>query len=221
MALKMSIEGLRFRASDGNLKAADQLRILRQRLSNPAGMPRGRAGDNPADMMGYLAVRQPVDLSISEIGGVSAPAVTRAAIIEPPEMIALSDKLSIMKGEVTVGLFRQVMQGYEITGRNADDLQAILADPSNADNALNFVSLLDGREFARRLSDLTGRKFRVQTEGEWEQAREKLSGDNWTWTETKFNDQTFVLRRLGNDGRINFYPEGRFDYIAVRLVEDL
>ncbi len=36
-----------------------------------------------------------------------------ASEIEIPEMIAISESVSIMKGEVTVGLFNQVMEGYE------------------------------------------------------------------------------------------------------------
>jgi hypothetical protein len=49
---------------------------------------------------------------------------------------------------------------------------------------------LDAREFAKRLSNLTGRKFRVQTEKDWLAARDRLSGKNWTWTETKYSDET-------------------------------
>lgn len=138
-----------------------------------------------------------------------------------PEMIALSDKIGIMRGELKVDLFKQVMEGYEITGHNTDKLQAILDDPSKADDALTYVSLLDAREFAKRLSDLTGRKFRVQTEEEWLQARDQLTGNNWTWTGTKHSSDAFVLRRLVLDYRFSNHPEGRYDGRAVRLVEDL
>lgn len=151
----------------------------------------------------------------------SVLAAVRAKGIKIPEMVVLSDKVSIMEGEVTVGLFRQVMEGYEITGHNAEELKAILADPSRGGEALTYVSLLDAREFASRLSDLTGRKFRVQTEEEWESARDSLSGDHWTWTETKNDQSTFVLRRLDYDNRRNFNPENRYSDHAVRLVEDL
>jgi formylglycine-generating enzyme required for sulfatase activity len=152
---------------------------------------------------------------------VTAPVVSRAVGIELPEMIALSEKLSIMKGEITVGLFKQVMQGYEITGHNADHLMAVLDDSSKAGEALTYLNLLDGREFAKRLSKQTGRKFRIQTEKEWLAAEGRLSGNNWTWTETKYDDNTFVLRRLVSGGRDCRNPGDRYCYGAVRLVEDL
>jgi formylglycine-generating enzyme required for sulfatase activity len=135
-------------------------------------------------------------------------------------MFDISDKVRIMKGEVTIGLFRQVMEGYEIKGHNADELRAILTDPAQESKPLTYVSLLDAREFAARLSNLTGRKFRVQTEDEWLAARDKLTGKNWTWTETKYSDSSFVLRHLSNDDRDIDHPEDRYDCNAVRLVED-
>ncbi len=140
--------------------------------------------------------------------------------IQLPKMISLSPNLSIMKGEVTVGLFRQVMGEYVPEGHNANALQAILNDPSQGSNALTFINLFDVREFATRLSDLTGRSFRVQTEGEWEAARNLLTGNNWTWTETSYSDISFVLRHLA-DSRGSNYPELRYNRCAARLVEDL
>ncbi len=83
------------------------------------------------------------------------------------------------------------------------------------------MSLLDAREFASRLSEQTGRKYRVQTEAEWKQARDQLSGNNWTWTENKYGEGTFVLRHLNNDNRNNNNPENRYNNNAVRLVEYL
>lgn len=154
-------------------------------------------------------------LQLLEIGSAA-----RSPQIGIPEMIAISDKLSIMKGEVTVGLFKQVMQGCEITGYNAEELQAILADPSQEREALTCLNLDDAREFANRLSEQTSRKFRVQTEEEWLAARGQLSGNNWTWTETKYDENTFVLRRLGGDSRSYGYPGSRYSGGAVRLVED-
>lgn len=143
--------------------------------------------------------------------------------IEIPEMIDIPESTAkIMKRGVTVGLFKQVMQGYEITGHNADELQAILDNPSQAGNALTFVSLLDAREFAKRLSEQTGRKFRVPTDAELLQAKEQLSGDNWTWTETEMDNGSgiYFLRPLDSAFQYNLNPEFRSDYNAVRLVED-
>ena len=151
---------------------------------------------------------------LQQLGATTA----RAAKIELPEMIDMGS-YRIMKTEVTVDLFKQMIGAYKPEGNNADALSAILTDPARESDALTYVNLLDAREFARRLSDLTGRKFRVQTEGEWVQARDKLSGKNWTWTETEFNDQTFVLRHLLRTERVNL-PDRRINGNAVRLVED-
>ncbi len=145
----------------------------------------------------------------------------RASQITIPGMIDISDKVRIMKGEVPVGLFGQVMEGYEIKGHNADKLRAILADPAQENSALTFVNLFDAREFAARLSNLTGRKFRVQTEDEWLAGKGRLQGNNWTWTETKYSDSSFVLRHLSLVNRSNDFPEYRYSLNAVRLVEDI
>jgi len=145
----------------------------------------------------------------------------RASQIAIPEMINISDKVGIMKGEVSVGLFRQVMEGYEIKGHNAGELRAVLADPAQESEPLTFVSLLDAREFTVRLNNLTGRKFRVQTEDEWLAGKGRLQGNNWTWTETKYSDNSFVLRHLSNDDRNDCNPESRSDSVAARLVEDI
>ncbi|MDD5593341.1 MAG: SUMF1/EgtB/PvdO family nonheme iron enzyme [Candidatus Margulisbacteria bacterium] len=140
-------------------------------------------------------------------------------------MIAISDKLRIMKGEVTVGLFKQVMQGYEIKGPEAQELTTILNNPSKEGEALTYVCLFDAREFAKRLSEQTGRKFRVQTEAEWITAKDKLSDINWTWTETGGPDgNTFVLCRLIRDPlhtRLTLFPTIRAVSYAIRLVEDI
>ena len=145
---------------------------------------------------------------------------TDVSMIEIPEMINISDKVSIMRGEVTVKLFKQVMGDYTPTGHNADKLIAVLNDPSKEGEILTYLSLLDGREFAKRLSALAGRKFRVQTEAEWEQGRGSLVGANFTWTETKHSDEVFALRSLFRGYRGGDLPENRFGDNALRLVED-
>ncbi len=169
-----------------------------------------------------------------EIIEISASAVSQASEIIVPEMIDIPGMsgTAIMEGEVTVGLFKvglfkRVMGGYKITGHNADKLQEILDDPSLTENALTYVSLLDAREFAARLSEKTGRKFRVQTEEEWLRAKDQLLGDNFTWTETEtksdsasYNSGSYVLRRLGIAKCDLNYPVNRYSYYAIRLVED-
>ena len=159
-------------------------------------------------------------LTRQQVLGIGSASKIKLSSIQIPEMITISPKLSIMRAEITVGLFKQVMEGYAIEGHNADSLKGLLADPKEAGTALTYVNLFDAREFAKRLSVQTGRKFRVQTEAEWEQARNKLSGDYWTWTETKYGSGSYVLRRLGGDVRDFIYPGIRYGSRAVRLVED-
>ncbi|MBI5700452.1 SUMF1/EgtB/PvdO family nonheme iron enzyme [Candidatus Saganbacteria bacterium] len=175
---------------------------LRQRATLAGDPRRIRAGDDLSNLAELIALRGTRQIAL-------------------PEMIALSQKLSIMKPEVTVGLFKQVMKGYEIIGHNADKLKALIDEPKAAETALTYVRLLDAREFAKWLSAQTGRKFRVQTENEWSKARDQLSGNNWTWTETKYSGDTYVLRHLGSDYRDFNGPEDRCSSDAVRLVEDI
>jgi formylglycine-generating enzyme required for sulfatase activity len=113
------------------------------------------------------------------------------------------------------------MEGYQIAGHNADALKRVLDGAAPADQPLNYVSKLDGEEFARRLSTQTGRRFRIQTDPEWEAARHLLTVNLWTWTETKYSGNTFVLRLPGFDYRNLVNPEYRYHYGGLRLVEDL
>lgn len=148
---------------------------------------------------------------------------SRASEVEIPEMIDIPGMpgKAIMKGELTVGLFKQFVDETEneMEGYNADNLRGILADSSKAGDALTYVSLLDARAYAEWLSEKTGRKFRVQTEEEWLAAEGELSGDNWTWTETELGDITFVLRGLDAGHRGSSSPGLRWPGNAVRLVE--
>ena len=168
--------------------------------------------------------------NISLMGtGVSAPAASRSQI-ELPEMIDMGN-YRIMKAEVTVGLFKQVMQDYKIEGHNADKLKDFLSDPANEEKTVTYVSLIDAEELAKRLSELTGRKFRVQTEAEWLQAKDQLTGNNATWTKTEGRDSggssrdssgsIYVLRRLGRAFSGREFPDVRDRVFAIRLVEDL
>lgn len=92
-----------------------------------------------------------------KIDGLRMPQITI------PEMFDVNDNVRIIRPEVTVGLFKRVIEGCEITGHNAKKLRSILADPARESEALTYVSLLDARKFAERLGSLTDRKFRVQT----------------------------------------------------------
>lgn len=139
---------------------------------------------------------------------------------------------AIMRREVSVGLFAQVMEGYEFTGQGADELLAILGSPQ-ANEPVSRVSLDDAREFAVRLSELTGRQFMVQTVEEAEAAEERglLAGVlHATWTETLQHDviakeDRNALYKLGEGAIPNFgyKPSARIphttDPVGIRLVE--
>ncbi len=167
----------------------------------------------------------------------------RVASIQIPDMVDIPGMANkkIMMGEVSIDLFRRVMEGCDISGNNAELFRMILDKPAEENKALYYASLFDARNFANRLSSLTGRSFRVQTEGEWEAARPLLTGNNWTWTETPDRKtfmfrlvygyfdwpwaktpcyQDFVLRRTMFDGRSSFNPELRVLDRAIRLVEE-
>ncbi|MDD5593342.1 MAG: SUMF1/EgtB/PvdO family nonheme iron enzyme [Candidatus Margulisbacteria bacterium] len=158
----------------------------------------------------------------------AAPASQPKIVI--PEMIDMGN-YRIMKGEVTVGLFKQVMQGYTfIIGGNVSKFSALLDDPSQESKALTYVTLSEAIEFAKRLSDLTGRRFRLQTEEEWLQAKDRLSGDNRTWTTTTETDETdggsgiesfYVLCSLRDGRSFSNISDHRRSDKAIRLVEDI
>ncbi|MFA4905263.1 MAG: hypothetical protein WC645_02035 [Candidatus Margulisiibacteriota bacterium] len=144
-----------------------------------------------------------------------------------PKMLAISDKVAIMEGEVTAGLFRRIMQGYEITGDGADNLRAMLNDPSRAAEPLTYTSLVDGRALARRLSKHTGRRFRVMAWGDWDLAldnkvRQKMSGYHWNWTEEESSPGSgfYQLYSLVGGSKTSL-PDFRYPDSAIRLVEDL
>jgi hypothetical protein len=229
MALKVSIKGLRFRASDGRSNAADQLRILQQRLNGSTGITRIRAGDNPEALSGYLALRQPVTETKIEAIEKSTVTAAQEKVIDVPEVIDDPGlPFKVMKGIATGGQIAALVKaGYKITGHGADNLKDVIADESNAAKGVGCVALLDGRALAKELNRQNpGRKFRVPTEPELLELNkvvgDKLSDSNlwiWTETETEANSGRFVLRRLGFGNRL-FHPELRCLNFAVRLVED-
>jgi len=189
---------------------------------------RGRASFErlirPGNIAAQFGVQKPVDIEAIEVP-LEAEAVEVALPqsfpkIELPEMMDMGN-YGIMKEEVTVGLFKQVMKGYKIVGHCAKELKIILADPRKENDALTYVSLYDASKFAERLSKQTGRDFRVLSEREWELTSHGLSGENWTWTSTPYDGNTYVLRRLRDDESFNSIPEYRYPHHAIRLVEDL
>lgn len=193
MAIRVSIEGLRFRASDGNLKVADRLRILGKRLSNPTVI-RLRAGDNPADLAQIMAKRQPLDLHLNELKIASPAAVAvSAAKINLPEMIDDSR----LPFKVSRGIVPE-----SLSAGRADAVKMNAQEPGRKIRIPTEQELL-------KLNKLLGN----QLEGT----------DYWIWTETEHENYPgqFVLRRPRFDGRDYCIPDDRYyDDYAVRFVED-
>ncbi|MFA6170291.1 MAG: hypothetical protein WCW67_07680 [Candidatus Margulisiibacteriota bacterium] len=143
-----------------------------------------------------------------------------------PEMFDVSDQLRIMTSAVTVGLFKQVMEGYLIVGQNAALLRAELSEPAKAANRL-VANLLDAREFAKRLSELTGRRFRVPTNQEILRALKKDSAKfrpSWALTESRpdEDEEIYFRRHLSRAGGLNTCGlNERSTSSSIVLVEDV
>ncbi|MFH1347550.1 MAG: hypothetical protein ABIH22_02560 [Candidatus Margulisiibacteriota bacterium] len=161
-------------------------------------------------------------------------AVARRPQIEIPEMID-NPRLPfrVMKGVVTGRQIAQLVEaGYEIRGYNDNKLKDVIADESNAGKGIGYISLLDGRALAKELNRQNpGRKFRVPTDKELKKlnrlVEDQISGFDyfWIWTETKYDNKTFVVRFLDQslsegDARQNKAPDYRECGGAVCLVED-
>lgn len=155
-------------------------------------------------------------------GGIVASASPRAGKIIIPQMFRLKEGLSIMAHEVTVGLFKQVMKDYEISGHNAALLMSTLCERAKHE-PVNYVNLYDAREFAVRFSRRTGQEFRLPTDEEFTMAKymsQMPLGDNLAWTDA------YAVRRLfffGHSGSAPIYtlePEGRQRNYAIRLVRE-
>lgn len=132
----------------------------------------------------------------------------------------------IMKSELTILQFKAFVDisGCEITGHNAGALKKVL-DAAEQNRTATFLSLNDGRAYAEWLSKMTERRFRVPTEQEWSDAtmrvRDKLSGDNWEWTDTPFIGNYFFIRCRGYENRGNHHEEVRYNPYSVRLIEEV
>ena len=191
--LRVNIEGLRFRASDGKLGAADQLRIVKQRLSGLAASSL-RAGDPPAALAEIINQRQPLDLTIStvEIDAISETAVARKPRLEPLKMIDVpSLPFRVAKGVVPGSLSNGRTVAAEINKQNPGSKLRV---PTEAE--LLKVNELLGDQLENR--------------------------DYWIWTETEHKDYPgqFVLRLQYFDSCLYDLPGLPFYNYAVRFVED-
>jgi len=172
-----------------------------------------------------VSMRKGVEIAEIEV---SAATVSQTTKIELPEMINyIGLPFKFMKGIATGGQFAELVKaGYEIKGHNGDELKAIIANESNAGKGTGYAALLDGRALAEELNRQNpGRKFRVPFDPELLKLNElvgnRLSDRNfYIWTETKYSEGAYVLRRPDDALRSIKLPENRYDFSAVRLVED-
>jgi hypothetical protein len=216
MALRVNIEGLRFRKSDGALSTGKQMNILKQRLSGTSATIRTRAGDRSTNIM---ALRRPLDLKIGD-----------ADIIMPTMLDVPGQPFRIMKGALTAGLFKSVMVEYKITGCEANRLLENLTNLKPED-ALTYVSLFDQRAFVKAFNARTGRKFRGMTSKEWDAVQDHIKmqmtgSKEWEWfnTEEKASPDSdcYIRRSLQiKDRDITGDPWFRSRYDVIRLVEDI
>ncbi|MBN3033076.1 MAG: hypothetical protein JW873_03165 [Candidatus Saganbacteria bacterium] len=85
--------------------------------------------------------------------------------IRLPKMVATASGQR-SKDPVNVGLYRQVMAGYEFTGMGVDGIGKALEDPTGDHRTMFHVSHNDAAEFTARLRVLTGNekiKARMET----------------------------------------------------------
>lgn len=150
--------GLRIRSGQNLTPAWGQ---VRKRAVRPEGP---NVGDpNQIRAKDTRPLEELVAMRISHIQMVTIPKM-------PGKMIAVEG--------IKVGLFSWVMAGYEFSDhQGTGSLRDILADPSQAAQPV-VVSVFDGKEFAQRLSGLTGRNFRLPTNDEGDMVKELLKGNS-------------------------------------------
>jgi len=152
----------------------------------------------------------------------------------------LTGRLKIMKFPVRVSLFRQVMNGYEITYDEETASRLRHAGYGfRVKDTMKHVSAADAIEFAKRLSFLTGRTFMVPTEEQFvaaarlgQQAREVDHSSNLhmqsgeydytlTLTPAASNKGATITRHEDRQNRATSSPISNHNLFVIRLVEVL
>lgn len=158
--------------------------------------------------------------------GVSVPKIPLPKMINVPGM-----GIRVMKGVLTGGQMATLCKktGYEIMEYDADRLEAAIADPSNIDRGIGWLTWHDGEKYAEELMrQYPDREFRaIKDKREWHAIKEKVQNELcdrrfWIWTEEKDSPycDTLILRHLVNDRRRVDYPMRRYHDFAVRLIEE-
>lgn len=163
---------------------------------------------------------------VQKLARTATPAFDVAKFMEAHNFIDVPERpFRIMADELSVGLFNRFVKStqYEIIGHNADSLKGVLAGTDRRSIA-TYLSWNDGTAYAKWLSAVTGKSIMLPTEKKWldavDKVRDQLSGNNWEWTKTPYSSNAFVLHHLNNSLRFNCIPGNRFNFNAVRLVED-
>ncbi len=177
---------LRFRAGE-----AVTPRLIGRRLTYLARLKEGtavsrpvslRAGDPVADAEKILALRQPLDPAITSEQLLGAATAFRDAFALQEELdqipwFEMGNGIRIMRNEVTANLFRLVMADYEFPRGQNEFLVEQMTTPKFWKRPVQSVPTKLTLEFFLRLIDLTGRRFRIPTNDEYEAARLNRLGD--------------------------------------------
>jgi len=164
------------------------------------------------------------------IVGCLAPIIKGLFLLEnellvPETIFVPREKFRIMKNGITAGQFKQFMEnsGYEITGNTAHKLIAELASAQKED-CLKWLSVLDGKAYAKWLSAQTKGKWSVLTKAEWETVNRlvgnNLSEEEGEWTEgaNGKSEIVHVDRHWTESGHIINALDQRYGNDRVRLV---
>ena len=208
VSLKVDVQGMRVRNTDGYVSPERRLAIMRQRLGNTSVL-RMRPGDNPTQLAEILSQRRP---EVTQIALITGP----IEIIPTPEMINIPGKVFTMGGVTNssnkkeqykeVRLRDYAIGKYPVT--NEEFLAFLEAKklpiPEEVDNPFwrrlpVVVTWPNAVNYCNWLSEVKGTVYRLPTEPEWEYAARGNDGRIYPWG----NEEWSVLP---SDIAIKLYP---------------
>ncbi len=231
------IPGFRFRATD---QAITQALIGRRltyinRLRTGQGAvteKRVREGDPQAGARRIILLRQrqPLDLTLipqslpTDIK-ILHDALSLQAELDQAKWCLLGNNVIIMRGEVTVNLFRLAMDGCDLRFSGLHYLEGQIGSPKEWGKSVRQVPIEMTREFLARLNGLTGRHFRLLSSDEYERACygqiegvNALLGELWTPCTTQ--QEAKIVWRMTN-GNTSPPNESLDTFKGLRLAEQL
>ena len=144
------------------------------------------------------------------------------------EFLMGDDKSPVAMAEFYVGKYPITNAQYEaFVQANVYELPKHWRDrgriPVGKENhPIVFVSWRDAVSFCEWLSEETGRKFRLPTEGEWEKAARSTDGREFPWGNeppTKDNERcNFRSSGIGDTSPVGTYPKGASLYGVLDMV---